>query len=532
MRQTDEELGRWIVAPLVILFIILLFRTAWLCDDAFITYRTIDHWIDGRGLVFNLGERVQAYSHPMWMLTIAFLYWVSGDIYFTPILASIFLSTLAVSLLAFRIAEDRTQAILCLLVLLSSQAFIDYSTSGLENPLTHLLLALFGAEFLRKAPSEWNLFGLALLGGLLATNRMDCLLLIGPALGYAIMRLSRANTLTWAACLRQTLLGFSPFLLWTAFSVVYYGFPFPNTAYAKLGTQIPRKELLEQGGYYFLDSLGTDPVTLMVIVWSLLLVFLSKDRNPRRIALGAGVVLYALYVAFIGGDFMSGRFLAAPLFVALMIFRPRLATVRMKLTERFLAASVIVFVGLSADNPPLLTGASYGLDQNSAEWVGPHGVANERAYYYQDTGLLRAHRGGNLRAVRDHAWKIRGSFRLQGNVFLAGGLGFLGFFSKPEDHLIDFHALVDPLLARLPVDQRWRIGHFSRGLPKGYVETLDSGENRIENAELALYYDKLSVLTRDPIFSIVRFKEIWAMNWRSYDKWLDRYDERFEQPVQ
>lgn len=152
MRQTDEELGRWIVAPLVILFIILLFRTAWLCDDAFITYRTIDHWIDGRGLVFNLGERVQAYSHPMWMLTIAFLYWVSGDIYFTPILASIFLSTLAVSLLAFRIAEDRTQAILCLLVLLSSQAFIDYSTSGLENPLTHLLLALFGAEFLRKAP--------------------------------------------------------------------------------------------------------------------------------------------------------------------------------------------------------------------------------------------------------------------------------------------------------------------------------------------------------------------------------------------
>ena len=76
------------------------------------------------------------------------------------------------------------------------------------------------------------------------------------------------------------------------------------------------------------------------------------------------------------------------------------------------------------------------------------------------------------------------------------------------------------------MDRKWRIGHFPRSLPDGYLETLASNENKISNPDLAQFYDKLSVLTRDPVFSIQRFKEILMMNWGSYDELLQRYDER------
>lgn len=49
------------------LFVAALLRTAWLCDDAFISYRTSDKIINGFGAVWNTAERVQAYTHPLWM---------------------------------------------------------------------------------------------------------------------------------------------------------------------------------------------------------------------------------------------------------------------------------------------------------------------------------------------------------------------------------------------------------------------------------------------------------------------------------
>ena len=39
-------------------------------------------------------------------------------------------------------------------------------------------------------------------------------------------------------------MGFLPLLCWEMFALLYYGFPFPNTAYAKLSHGLPRGELL------------------------------------------------------------------------------------------------------------------------------------------------------------------------------------------------------------------------------------------------------------------------------------------------
>ena len=209
------------------LFVIALVRTAWLCDDAYITLRTIDNFVAGYGVRWNVVERVQTYTHPLWMLMLSVPYYFTRDPYFTPLLVSMVLSALTVWLLLTRLAVTPISGALGALVLTVSKAFVDYSTSGLENPLTHLLLATFFMSYWRSLETaDLTLPWLAC--GLLLLNRLDTGLLVLPAL------LVRGIRMPWRRVLRAAAIGLAPLMLWEAFAIVYYGFPFPNTAYAKL----------------------------------------------------------------------------------------------------------------------------------------------------------------------------------------------------------------------------------------------------------------------------------------------------------
>ena len=52
----------------VLLVAVVLIRTAWICDDAYITFRTIDNFLHGFGLRWNVAERVQSFTHPLWLI--------------------------------------------------------------------------------------------------------------------------------------------------------------------------------------------------------------------------------------------------------------------------------------------------------------------------------------------------------------------------------------------------------------------------------------------------------------------------------
>ena len=51
---------RLIVIGGCLAFFLLLIRTAWLDDDAYITFRTVDNVLHGYGLRWNVLNRVQA----------------------------------------------------------------------------------------------------------------------------------------------------------------------------------------------------------------------------------------------------------------------------------------------------------------------------------------------------------------------------------------------------------------------------------------------------------------------------------------
>ena len=71
------------LAAAVLLYGVVILRTAWLSEDAFITFRTVDNFIHGFGLTWNVSERVQAYTHPLWMLLLSIAYFLTREIYYT-----------------------------------------------------------------------------------------------------------------------------------------------------------------------------------------------------------------------------------------------------------------------------------------------------------------------------------------------------------------------------------------------------------------------------------------------------------------
>ena len=100
--------------------------------------------MNGDGLRFNLAERVQAYTHPLWLFLLAPVYLMTGEAFYTPILVSLGVSGAAVACLVVGSAREGRLlgAAAALACLLSSKAFVDYTSSGLETPLSYLLLAI------------------------------------------------------------------------------------------------------------------------------------------------------------------------------------------------------------------------------------------------------------------------------------------------------------------------------------------------------------------------------------------------------
>lgn len=528
--QAAARLPQLIAALLTLVFLVVLFRTAWISDDALISLRTVLNVTNGFGPTFNITERVQTFTHPLWLALLTLAYLISGHLYY---------GTFALSMacaggafwLAIRRAATPMQALVVAVVLLWSRAFIDFSTSGLENPLSYLLLALFVGLFAKepRGGRRW-LTSLWALAALLYLTRPDDLLLVLPMLLVACWRTRRIGTIAASAAV-----GLLPAAVWTFFSLIYYGFPFPNTAYAKLAMGISGTEIRSQGLLYLIDSLDRDPLTLTTIAFAVLLAIVVRAAPSRagerdaagaasevesaasRVitarALAAGLVLYLAYVVSIGGDFMAGRFLAVPLFGAALVLGWFVTGPRALWGG---AAAIFVVVGSTSMHVPLWSDSRF--DDSAAK---PNGIVDERGVYFREQSLVRATRA----TFRNPNWPSADWQRPAPRVFDTCGLmGISGIELGAYAHLLDECALADPLLARLPAVYRatWRPGHYARMIPAGYRESLETSDNQLADPLLRKYYDHLRVITRsDDLFSKARLKSILRMNLGAYDHFID-----------
>ncbi|MCP5023979.1 MAG: hypothetical protein GY930_19710 [bacterium] len=509
-RTLQWGIVRWVA---VALFVIGVIRTAWVAEDAFITFRTIDNFFNGYGLRWNVADRVQTYSHPLWMMALTVGRWITGEFYYSALVLGGVCSGLAVYLLGFKLSMSQRASACCLLILAFSKSFVDYSTSGLEGPLTHLLLAIFATLHFGKMPAKKRLFWMTLVASLGAVNRPDSVLLFLPAVVVACRRVTLGD------CFKVTLLGGLPLVAWTAFATLYYGTPIPVTGYSKAMTGIDSRELVAQGFRFYADVATADPILLptLCVGWFVAIF----GRSVRGFSLAVGALLYCVYLLKIGGGYMSGRFLTPPFFVSVILVG-RVVILEKRRWIYPVSAITALVLGLLSPATPILSGPGFSTRQ---EGLDLHGVVDERGTWYLRTGLLSESRD---MPEPNSLPKLLGLNPDPSDpiIFLDSLVGIDGFLCGPGVHFVD-PMLCDPFLMRLPAWDLadWKIGHFIRRVPDGYLQSVSSQENRFAHPGLAKAHGDICLITRGPLFTKKRFGAIWSLAFGEGKEALRKYAE-------
>jgi len=471
--------------------------TAWVCDDAYISLRVADNVLQGYGLRWNVAERVQVFTHPLWLFLLIAAHAILKKSILTLVVPGILCTFFAVFALC-RFVKEEIAMVVAVLLLLLSRTFMDFSTSGLENSLSYLLLILFCAEAYRGRAGRLFLFA-----GLMLLNRMDSLFLIVPGVLWLLWEQRKTGTVKFF------ILGMTPLIAWLVFSTIYYGAPLPNTYYAKLGAGIPAGDYLRQGFVYFSDVWISEPVLLAVMAAGSAAGFFAG--GPGRF-LAAGIALNCCYVLWIGGDFMSARFLTADYVAAVLIISKILA-------DRAAALPLAARRALGVGGPvaalvlvAILNVHTVPQKGTASDFIRASGIADERAVYFRDCSLFGQAKDDfevHFQWAEDgRALQKTGS----GAPVTRSNIGFLGYYAGPAVYIIDKDALTDAFLARLPAQRPWRIGHFSRTLPGGYAESVSDGVNRIRNARVGVLLERIFLMTRAQLWSIKRWVAIFKMN--------------------
>jgi arabinofuranosyltransferase len=488
----ERKIAWAIYAAVVAVFVWLVIRDAWLCDDAFITFRVVDNFHNGFGLRWNVVDRVQVFTHPLWCLA---LLCVGGVFENLPLIVP-------------RPGRKELDLVLLALLIPASKAVVQFATSGLEGPLAFLLLALLVLACGGLTP-EWNRRDrwLPLLAAAVVLTRHDFVLIVAPLF---IAWVARKNTRKAAM---PIVVGVTAVAIWEFFSFVYYGGLVPNTALAKLYTGLSFFDSASHGLRYIVDFVLRDPAgTIGLVTCLLLLMVRRKDHQARAVA--TGILLYSFYIVVIGGDFMSGRFFAVPVFLAVAEAVRTDGENTRPLSDSFpgVCATAIILVVLHF----------FGFDGFVRDNNSRNGISDERRVYAPALSLAAVHDGGPIQRV---SW-VRAAQEL-GNtgpsVMRAIAVGVVGYYGGPNVHILDVNALGDPLLSRLPARSGSRIGHFERRIPEGYEDSLQSGSLVIDDPDLREYCRVVWSVTRGPVWSASRLGESNRLITGGYDLLLDNY---------
>ncbi len=492
----------------------IIFRSAWVTDDAYILFRSLDQLYSGNGPNWNAMNRVQVYTSPLWYWMLALTGLFVRDMYLNAVLVSLGLMAVTLWYMAVRIGRVN-QWIMIVLLLAVSNCFVDFSTSGLENPLIFVLCIVFFDLYIlanRQQPadsSQKTVIALHVVAGFMLLTRHDLLMVVILPLLYlhfsgVVRREDRLMNVTIAGSL---------LFIWTIFSLFYYGVPLPNTAYAKLGMDVAHMQMLEQGAMYFWRGIKTDFVPVISIMFCIVCLILSNKKHFRVI--GFSGILNILYILWIGGDFMIGRFYAHIflylIFSAALLFQewPGAASGKVSYSIACMVSAILLFYGVFYPHTPVNSPAVYSYSDVT------HGISDERGFYSNSASIWRYFE--NKEALATY-------FKDESTGFYVVSVqaGFKGYFLDRDKLMLDPPGLTDMFLARMPRDRdHWQLAHAPRLIPKGYPESVIAGKPLMENASLNLYFEKIYNINQSKdLFSVDRLIDIVKFNLGLYDHYL------------
>ena len=522
-QQQKAKLSPKYIFPLILFALSISFiNTAWVAEDAFITFRAVDNLLAGHGPVWNIGERVQVYTHPLWYLLLSIGTALTGSSFYVSFLLS-WLCLAGIAWIISRFIRTQMQnqwGWLAVAILAVSRAFTDYSSSGLENPLVHLLMCLYVWFWLSERPLQQRFFATSLIYGLVYITRPDGIFLLTPASAYLLYQMFKQKQ----AWFKSSLLALLPVIAWETFSIIYYGTPVPNTALAKVNIDYERSVLLTQAYHYFKFNLQNDPLTSAGIILAIVSALFNRRLLTKLLA--AGLVIQLLYICYVGADYMMGRFLSpAILMSVLILILNQYRMVRYEQVQAALVSALLLLTAMVQLPYTLIPNREY----NNTDNISEAGIADERGFYYQMFGLipvLTKYQGVYL-PLKYKIENRKATTDASGSVLFICFIGQYVWGLPNELYVVDPLALSEPFLSRLPARNGARPGHYERAFPEGFVESKRTGQNRLANPVLKSLYADVELATRGDLWTAERWAAIWRLNsghYRNLAQYFDRND--------
>jgi arabinofuranosyltransferase len=490
--------------PLLVPLVIVLvgaWQYRWVDEDAFINFRIIDNLLAGHGLVFNVGERVEVDSDPLWLFTLTGLHeilrfisleWLSVLLGLVCTGAGFVSGGRAVQHLFAEREGSATILPVGLLIVSVVAGVWEFSTSGLEMSMVFLwigssyLLLVRYARWRRRALLVAFVMGLGTLIrpelALMTVVFLAALLWVMAAPDH---RTRRAWVLRAAAALACAL---ALPVLFELFRMGYYGLLVPNTGLAKAGGSA----WWSQGFTYLWNFVS--PYTLWLpLACCAPLLALPLRRWWRRgdrvgavllvVPLAAGLV-DVLYVVHLGGDYMHARLLLPGFFaVCLPIAVPlQRRSVPMALPLLVIAVWSVVCAGWLRFVPPPVTSLNpqtVFISNERNSWISATGnqhpitAADYAKALSGQAGSYLARQADHVPAGRQEMLIVTDPFAPIGSalrgpasshlpftlVVNVPAIGVIGYLAGPKVYLFDSYSLANPIGSHTVITHHARPGH-------------------------------------------------------------------------
>jgi len=274
-------------------------------DDAYISYRYVENYLNGDGLVYNIGERVEGFTNFGWVIYLI-LWGVLGVNYILISKITGFLFGIAIIVLTYFLAwlvfpvKDKWFSMLPVYLVAVNLSHAYWSPAGLETAAFSFFIVFSLYCYLKR--NWWLIFGLLLL------------VWIRPEGAFVAALLVLVETLVEKRFPRFSLsAGLAAFVLslpYVVFKVSYYGSVLPNPFYAKTGLSLQQVTSgLEYAGRFF-GHYGFYGLGFIVPIF-----FFRRLSKPAKSIL-VFTISYVVYIVVVGGDVLKVHRFFLPLFGA------------------------------------------------------------------------------------------------------------------------------------------------------------------------------------------------------------------------
>ncbi|MBX3007863.1 MAG: hypothetical protein KF816_07525 [Melioribacteraceae bacterium] len=357
-----------ILSIIITVFVWNAYSVRFIQDDAFTSLTYAKNLIEGNGLVFNINEKVEGYTNFTWVLLNVPILAFASDIETALQMLSILFSILTIiavynlNKIVMKIVINKSEAqniiisALPLILFSVSPAFIYWGISGMETSLFLFLIMMMILLIIKRKNnnSAGNIF--VIFSILVSLTRPEGLLVAAIFFFYTSISLiieKRKNIkhrllfFLRSRLLREILFYIMIVGIYYLAKTLYYGYPLPNTFYAKTSFNA---EYLNRGIEYFINFarhyLGYGIILILPVY-----LFRYKYMRLLLSLLYSFIFIWIISIILIGGDVLPiNRFflpvlpLIYLLFVVVLIKITELIAVLSKLNSWFTLILIVVIL--------------------------------------------------------------------------------------------------------------------------------------------------------------------------------------------